>query len=870
MESAVISSVPENSIAGDTGNLPPDVWTVSASTAAGLTRAVERDALFLSTSQSPFLDLVQEVQTRRRHQSHRVAIVAHDAASATEKLKAVASGKKAAGVFKGQIPADAQPVAFVFSGLGTQWPGMGRDLYRTNSTFRATCEELDAIMAPIWEHRLIEEILRGDESVFEAERGQPLMFAVQVGLGRMYLEAGISPVLFTGHSLGEVAAAHFSGALSLCEATRVIIACAKALELTKGSGGMTAVRISPAEAEELISRYPDWLSVAAINSDSELTLAGSRESIAAVVDELTNQQRFAWALPFSYAFHSQAVEPIRDLFLAKANGLQAIRPRHPFVSALLGREVRSEILNEHYWWRNLRFPVKFSTAIRRAQEMGANVFLEVGPHPGLVRYLKQLTCDSPNSLALRSLRRNKPGEHCFAESLAAMHVAGVNLDWKQSKRAHTAAANWSDLPELNARAEGTNDIWQDHQNEQFPSREFTHIHVCSIADQSRENVTFDAAAVVHLPDHLNGDAFADPTLTAVFGDVPYLSNVYELPTGKIGLIRLPVRGRELFHCDKVPDLFRKAADIAHRCGATCLSLTGMIPAATDNGRDVVNWIGPASLQVTTGQATTTAAVIMNLRSLLQQANRVLESEQLAVLGLDAISRGCLKLALDVLPHPMSLTLCDIHDRKEELESLARSLKDEDNFDGPIRVLTFDRTLPDAIYKATTILMAFGMPEVIDIDRLQSGTIIIDDSNPPGFSLEQAIRRTEWEGDLFFSNAGITRHQVPIKQTVYIPAGMESVLAQCNFQQLPNEFSRDPYELSGSVLSSLLTSQFEDFQATVGLADLMDLRSHYHGLQRRGIGPSRPQFGTYFISDDVINQFRYRCAELSFSADSQSV
>lgn len=446
---AVLSSAPLAACGFAVPSPTPEVWTVSARSAPALVEAAKQDAELLATSGS-FTELAGAVRTRRSHHSHRVAVVADDAASVAEKLAAFSMGSSPAGLFSGQAPLVAPPVAIVFSGQGTQWPGMARDLFQTNAIFRATCEELDAIMKPAWGRSLIEEILRGDDTVYQADIGQPVLFALQVGVYRLYLDAGIEPALVYGHSFGEVAAAFACGALTLADAAKVIVERAKALELTSGAGAMAALSISEAEAQEYLHQLEAgatqttvtpsgaWLSIAAFNSGSDLTLAGDEASVKAVVADVAKKGRFARILPFPYAFHSQAVEGCRVVFTEAIAGLTATKPEIPFVSTVLARELTDEVPDDKYWWQNLRQPVRFEAATKRALELGAKVFLEVGPHPGLVRYVKQVVGDSPELVVLGSLKRNESGPQCFAESLAALHVAGVRIDWKAGTTRHVS------------------------------------------------------------------------------------------------------------------------------------------------------------------------------------------------------------------------------------------------------------------------------------------------------------------------------------------------------------------------------------------------------------------------------------------------
>lgn len=430
---AVLSSAPPGgSSPRPPVNPGPQVWTVSARSQAALAQAARNDADWLTAAPAgEFTSLAATVRERRSHHPHRAAVIAEDASAAAGKLQAwTAEGAAPAGVFTGQSTAQSPPVAIVFSGQGTQWPGMARDLFQTNPSFRATAEELDAIMRPSWGRSLIEEVLRGDETVYQSDIGQPVLFALQVGVYRLYAEWGIRPALVFGHSFGEVAAAHACGALSLADAAKVIVERAKALELTRGAGVMAAVGVTEAEAEPLLAEYRGRLSIAAFNSPTDLTLAGDEKAVQAAVDVVAAKGRFARLLPFPYAFHSVAVEGCRDVFTQAIAGLSARRPDVPFVSTVTAAELADTVPDDKYWWRNLRQPVRFAAAVRRAAEMGAKVFLEVGPHPGLVRYVKQVIGEAPDTLVVGSLRRNEPGPLCLAESLASLHTFGVRIDWK--------------------------------------------------------------------------------------------------------------------------------------------------------------------------------------------------------------------------------------------------------------------------------------------------------------------------------------------------------------------------------------------------------------------------------------------------------
>lgn len=371
-----------------------------------------------------------------------------------------------------------------------------------------------------------------------------------------------------------------------------------------------------------------------------------------------------------------------------------------------------------------------------------------------------------------------------------------------------------------------------------------------------DTLTFDAAALLYLPDRLHTvGGLSDEQMAELFGTEPFISHLYETSYGRIAVVTLPIRGKEMFNSPRVPGLVRAAGTLARKRGAKVVSLTGLIPSATGYGQSVCDWFGSAGPQVTTGHATTTAAVIHNLRNMLELTGRYPGWEHLAVLGLGSIGQSCLSLLLDVLPHPRALTLCDVFAKQDEAKAIARRLKERHNYRGPLRVLTSDRGLPDGLFEATTILTAVSVPDVIDVARLRPGTIVVDDSYPPGFQLERAIERAASAGDLFFSNAGMARLPDPIRETVFLPPGAEPIVARFGDDAFRRELARDPRELTACILSSLLTLRFDEFQPTVGLADLIDLRSHYNGLVRLGITAARPQCGTHFVPDEVLNRFR---------------
>jgi hypothetical protein len=362
-----------------------------------------------------------------------------------------------------------------------------------------------------------------------------------------------------------------------------------------------------------------------------------------------------------------------------------------------------------------------------------------------------------------------------------------------------------------------------------------------------------------LPDKLSTvGGLSDEQMTMMFGREPFLSHSYETPLGSIGIILLPVRSNALFRDPQSLDLIMRALDLADSRGAKCVSLTGLIPSATDYGLTIEK-LRPkkrgGQCLLTTGHATTTAAVVHNLQNMLDLAGRALADEAFAVVGLGSIGQSCLRLMLEVLPHPRHLVLCDLFAKQDVLDSFAEAVRREHGYRGTLRIVRTQGKVPDEVYEARAMLAAVSVPDVLDVTRFRPGTILADDSYPPAVNLASAVRRAEEHGDFLFSNVGMLRLPSPIRETVTIPTGAEAVLEKFGVAAFRDEVVRDPYELTACVLSSLLTGRHEGFEPTLGLAGVLDLVSHYRSLEALGITAAGLQCETYFVSPELIDRFR---------------
>ena len=284
---------------------------------------------------------------------------------------------------------------------------------------------------------------------------------------------------------------------------------------------------------------------------------------------------------------------------------------------------------------------------------------------------------------------------------------------------------------------------------------------------------------------------------------------------------------------------------------------------------IESWRGERhDVRLTTGHATTTAAVVRTLQNMLRLAGREMQSERVTALGLGSIGQSCVRLMLSVLPHPRTLVLADVFPKENVLQEFARELAVQHGYQGPIQIVHVRGRVPDEVYDADTVLAAVSVPEALDVDRFKPGTLIVDDSYPPAFSLARAVERIEERGDILFSNAGMLRFAKPIHETFVLPAGAEAALQAFGVSEYRDEVVRDPCELTACILSSVLTDRLPGFNRTIGLATSEDLVSHYEALEAAGLTAARLQCESYFVPDALIARFadRFSRREQQVAAD----
>jgi acyl transferase domain-containing protein/acyl-CoA synthetase (AMP-forming)/AMP-acid ligase II/acyl carrier protein len=392
-----------------------------------------REVLETAETAPTLHDLCYSASLRRGHHDNRLAVVVRSREELRQRLDAFVQDDTPTGAAIGRRSADRKPkIAFVFSGQGPQWWAMGRQLLDQEPVFRNTLAQCDELLRPHAGWSLLEE-LQAEETKSRLEGteiAQPVLFGLQVALAALWRSWGIEPAAVVGHSMGEVAAAHVAGALSLADTVRLIYHRGRIMQKATGHGKMAAVEMRPADAEPLLDGYRDRLAIAAFNSPSSVVFSGETAALEEVLGKLEPHGIVCRILKGNYAFHSPQMEPLKDELTQALQGLEPQATAIPLFSTVTGGLVEGRDLQAAYWGQQIRKPVLFSAAIEGLAAEGHDVFVEISPHPvlcmGVTECLRQ---GGHEGVALPSLRRKEEDRPVLLASLGALYARGQAVDW---------------------------------------------------------------------------------------------------------------------------------------------------------------------------------------------------------------------------------------------------------------------------------------------------------------------------------------------------------------------------------------------------------------------------------------------------------
>lgn len=397
-------------------------WVISGKTASALAAQAGRLGRYVRAR--PALDVVDvgySLVSTRSVFDHRAVVVGQTRDELLAGLAGVVAGRPEAGVVCG-----VGKTAFVFAGQGSQWLGMGSELYAAYPVF---AEALDAVVDELDRHLRypLRDVIWGhDQDLLNTtEFAQPALFAVEVALYRLLMSWGVRPGLVLGHSVGELAAAHVAGALCLPDAAMLVAARGRLMQALPAGGAMFAVQ---AREDEVAPMLGHDVSIAAVNGPASVVISGAHDAVSAIADRLRGQGRRVHRLAVSHAFHSALMEPMIAEFTAVAAELSVGLPTIPVISNVTGQLVADDFASADYWARHIRAVVRFGDSVRSAHCAGASRFIEVGPGGGLTSLIEASLADA-QIVSVPTLRKDRPEPVSVMTAAAQGFVSGMGLDW---------------------------------------------------------------------------------------------------------------------------------------------------------------------------------------------------------------------------------------------------------------------------------------------------------------------------------------------------------------------------------------------------------------------------------------------------------
>ncbi|WP_327066351.1 type I polyketide synthase [Kitasatospora sp. NBC_01302] len=418
----IIEQAPvEEAAEREPGSAPSTIpWLLSGRTPEALREQARRLAAVADTLDP--VDAGFSLATTRTAQQYRAVLLGQDREALVTGLNALAEG--APGVLQGRTTKGL--TAFLFTGQGSQRPGMGRELYQEFETFRQAfdevCTHFDSGDSGNVEGGLKGLVFGDDaEPLNRTATTQAALFAFEVALFRLVESWGVVPDFLAGHSIGEVVAAHLAGVLSLADACRLVAARGRLMQALPAGGAMVAVQAGEAEVLPLLT---EGVGIAAVNGPRSVVVSGEEAAVLRVAESFGKSKR----LKVSHAFHSPLMEPMLAEFREVVSGLSYGRARVPVVSNLTGALATEELADPEYWVRHVREAVRFHDGIRALEAAGVTRFVELGPDAVLTAMARECL-DSEEAVLAAATRRERPEPETLLTALAQLHIGGCSPDW---------------------------------------------------------------------------------------------------------------------------------------------------------------------------------------------------------------------------------------------------------------------------------------------------------------------------------------------------------------------------------------------------------------------------------------------------------
>lgn len=371
--------------------------------------------------------------TGRNHFRHRLVCFASSVLEMGQKLSVSTEDMSSTSVLRGELKR-MEPIpkpVFLFTGQGSQYAGMGRELFESQATFRKTLLRCAELVDVYLEKPLLEVLFADDKDplINETAYAQPAIFALEYALAQMFMAWGIRPAAVLGHSVGEWTAACVAGVFSLEDSLRLIAKRGQALQALPKLGGMQAIFATESEIQPLLKPLTNKVAIAAINGPRHLVVSGDSQTLAELTAKLANQGIQCRNLSVSHAFHSPLVEPAMKTFAKCLEGVSLSKPVIPMLANLHGDFAGEEITNKDYWIQHLRQPVQFAKSMRNLQQKGFRLFVELGPKP-ILRPMAQRVLAGEDLVWLDTCRQKGHTWPNLLQTMAHLYCLGVVSDWR--------------------------------------------------------------------------------------------------------------------------------------------------------------------------------------------------------------------------------------------------------------------------------------------------------------------------------------------------------------------------------------------------------------------------------------------------------
>ncbi|MES2731615.1 MAG: aminotransferase class III-fold pyridoxal phosphate-dependent enzyme, partial [Bacteroidota bacterium] len=423
-------------------NWPAYPVLLSAKKPEALQALAKQYLTLLDTPSVSLADISYSTAFTRNAFSHRLAFGASSLQHAQEYLRAYLDQTEIDGLLMGNAQAQKGKLVWLFTGGGSQYWSMGKSLYENNAVFKQVINHCDAFLKTKWNTDFSMTSLlyqmdanEANEVLQQMTYFQPALFALECALAEVWKSWGIFPSIVAGHSVGEYAAAYVAGVFSLDDGLTLVTERSRLMQSIKEPGAMATVFAAEDLVAEVIRPYGKDLSIAAINGPELTVMSGKKAAVGEALHILNQRGVNGRELLISQASHSPLMEPMLAEFLETAHRIQYRTPVLPLVSNVTGEVISHEIAQADYWTKHIVATVRFSKSIQTIKDLGGEVFMELGPQPNLLSMV-QLTAAYESDCLLPSLQRSHSAWNRMVQSLVALHVKGMPVNWKQFYASH--------------------------------------------------------------------------------------------------------------------------------------------------------------------------------------------------------------------------------------------------------------------------------------------------------------------------------------------------------------------------------------------------------------------------------------------------